>query len=57
VAAEEIVAFENGSTASQEFSWTGWLSHAHVVAFGAGVGFFALSFLVLAIIPGKELEN
>jgi cbb3-type cytochrome c oxidase subunit I len=57
VAAEEIVAFENGSTVSQEFSWTGWLSYAHVVAFGAGVGFFALSFLVLAIIPGKELED
>jgi cytochrome c oxidase cbb3-type subunit I/II len=57
VAGEEIVAFENYSTASQEFSWTGWLSHAHVVAFGAGVGFFALSFLALAIIPGKELEN
>src|SRR6202521_5912403 len=57
VAAEEIVAFENGSTVSQEFSWTGWLSHTHVGAFGAGVGFFALSFLVLAIIPGKELEH
>ncbi|HEY3617415.1 MAG TPA: cbb3-type cytochrome c oxidase subunit I, partial [Candidatus Sulfotelmatobacter sp.] len=57
VAAEDIVVSENGATASQEFSWTGWLSHAHVVAFGAGVGFFALSFLVLAIIPGKELEN
>src|ERR1700733_7593728 len=57
VAAEQIVAFENGSTASQGFSWTGWLSHAHVVAFVAGVGFFALSFLVLAIIPGKQLER
>jgi cbb3-type cytochrome c oxidase subunit I len=57
VAAEDIVVSENGATASQEFSWTGWLGHAHVVAFGAGVGFFALSFLVLAIIPGKELEN
>ena len=57
VAAEDIAAFESGSTTSPEFSWSGWLSHAHVVAFGAGVGFFALSFLVLAIIPGKELEN
>ena len=57
VAAEEIVAFENGSAASHDFSWTGWLSHAHVVAFGAGAGFFALSFIVLAILPGKELEN
>jgi cytochrome c oxidase cbb3-type subunit 2/cytochrome c oxidase cbb3-type subunit I/II len=27
------------------------------VAFGAGVGFFALSFLVLAIIPGNQLER
>jgi cytochrome c oxidase cbb3-type subunit 2/cytochrome c oxidase cbb3-type subunit I/II len=56
VSAEEIVAFENAS-ATPEFSWTGWLSHAHVVALGAGVGFFALSFLVLAIIPGRELED
>ena len=38
-------------------SLTGWLSYAHVVAFGAGVGFFALSFLVLAILPGKELAD
>jgi mono/diheme cytochrome c family protein len=57
VAAEEIVAFENVSPASDKLSSTRWLSYAHVVAFGAGVGFFALSFLVLAIIPGKELED
>src|ERR1700719_144795 len=57
VASEDVAAFENGSAAAHEFGWTGWLSHAHVVAFGAGVGFFALSFLVLAIIPGKELEH
>jgi cytochrome c oxidase cbb3-type subunit 2/cytochrome c oxidase cbb3-type subunit I/II len=56
-ASEDIAAFEDGSAASHEFSLTGWLSHAHVIAFGAGVGFFALSFLVLAILPGKELEN
>lgn len=56
VSLEDVAAFENGS-ASPEFRWTGWLSHAHVVAFGAGVGFFALSFIVLAIIPGKELED
>ena len=55
-ASVDIAAFENGS-ASPEIRWTGWLSHAHVVAFGAGVGFFALSFLVLAIIPGKQLER
>src|SRR5712671_4473813 len=57
VASENVVAFENSSPASDNLSSTGWLSHAHVVALGAGVGFFALSFLVLAIIPGKELEN
>ena len=55
-ASVDMAAFENGS-ASPEVSWTGWLSHAHVVAFGAGVGFFALSFIVLAIIPGKQLED
>jgi cytochrome c oxidase cbb3-type subunit I/II len=57
VASEDVAAFDNDSMAAPGFSWTGWLSHAHVVAFGAGVGFFALSFIVLAIIPGKELEH
>jgi len=57
VASEDKAAFEDGSAASHEFSLTGWLSHAHVIAFGAGVGFFALSFLVLAILPGKELAD
>src|SRR6266404_146835 len=57
VAPENVVDFENASPASDKLSSTGWLSYAHVVAFGAGVGFFALSFLVLAIIPGKELED
>jgi cytochrome c oxidase cbb3-type subunit 2/cytochrome c oxidase cbb3-type subunit I/II len=57
VASEDKAAFEDGSAASHEPSLTGWLSHAHVIAFGAGVGFFALSFLVLAILPGKELAN
>jgi cytochrome c oxidase cbb3-type subunit I/II len=52
----DITAFENAST-SPEVRWTDWLSHAHVIAFGAGVGFFALSFIVLAIIPGKQLED
>src|SRR5579864_6520632 len=55
-ASVDVAAFEDGS-ASPEVRWTGWLSHAHVVAFGAGVGFFALSFLVLAIIPGNQLER
>jgi mono/diheme cytochrome c family protein len=57
VAAEEIVAFESVSPSVNKLSLSGWPSYAHVVAFGAGVGFFALSFLVLAIIPGKELED
>jgi len=57
VAPENVVDFENASPASRKLSSTGWLSYAHVVAFGAGVGFFALSFLVLAILPGKELED
>src|SRR4030088_2004973 len=47
VASENSVAFENASPTSEKLSLTGWLSHAHVIAFGAGVGFFALSFLVL----------
>src|SRR6267143_350742 len=57
VDSEESVAFENVSPASDRLSSAGWLSYAHVVAFGAGVGFFALSFLVLAILPGKELAD
>jgi cytochrome c oxidase cbb3-type subunit I/II len=56
VASENLVAFENISPASDRLFSTGWLSYAHVVALGAGVGFFAVSFLVLAILPGKELE-
>ena len=32
------------------------LSHAFVVAFVAGFGFFVLSFVVLAIIPGRNLQ-
>ncbi len=56
-ATEIKVAFEGAPAASHELIPTAWLSHAHVIAFGAGVGFFALSFLVLAILPGKELAN
>jgi cytochrome c oxidase cbb3-type subunit 2/cytochrome c oxidase cbb3-type subunit I/II len=57
VAPESNVAFEDVAAASHELIPAGWLSYAHVVAFGAGVGFFALSFLVLAILPGKELAD
>jgi len=55
-APEDIVRLDEASPAAQRLSLTGWLSYAHVVAFGAGVGFFALSFLVLAILPGEELD-
>jgi len=57
MASEDKAAFEDGSAAAHEFTLTGWLSNAHVIAFGAGVGFFPLSFLVLAILPGKELAH
>src|SRR5260221_13878650 len=52
-----MAAFEDAPAASHELIPTRWLSNAHVIAFGGGVGFFALSFLVLAILPGKELAN
>ena len=55
--AENNAAYENVPEFSPEVQPSGWLSYAHVVAFGAGVGFFALSFLVLAILPGKELAD
>ena len=57
VASEDMAAFEDASPVSVTPRSSSWLSYAHLVAFGAGVGFFALSFLVLAIIPGKELED
>ncbi len=57
VAPENNVAFEDVPAASHELAPTAWLANAHVIAFGAGVGFFALSFLVLAILPGKQLED
>src|SRR5437879_239967 len=54
---ENVAALEDVSPVSVIPRPTNWLSYAHVVAFGAGVGFFALSFLVLAIIPGNQLEH
>src|SRR5712664_1084210 len=56
-ASEDIAAGEGHASISHEPSWTGRVRSAHVVIFGAGVGFFALSFLVLAILPGRELEK
>jgi len=54
---ENMAAWEHVSPVPMIPRPTSWLSYAHVVAFGAGVGFFALSFLVLAIIPGNQLEH
>src|SRR6267378_2522468 len=54
---ERIPALEGDVPILHEPSWTGRVRYAHVVIFGAGAGFFALSFLVLAILPGKELEK
>src|SRR6266404_813042 len=56
-ASEDIAAPEGDPPTSHGAPSTRRFSYAHVVIFGAGVGFFALSFLVLAILPGKELED
>src|SRR5712671_6297018 len=54
---EDIPAREPDASTSHEPSSTGRLGYVHVLIFGAGAGFFALSFLALAILPGKELED
>src|SRR3989449_226938 len=54
---ESGAALEGDAPVSHKLFPTRWLSHAYVIAFVAGVGFFAFSFLVLAIIPGRELED
>jgi cytochrome c oxidase cbb3-type subunit I/II len=56
-ASEDTAAPEGEASIAREALSPGRFSYAHVVIFGAGVGFFALSFLVLAILPGKELED
>jgi cytochrome c oxidase cbb3-type subunit I/II len=56
-ASEDIAAPGGYASTSHEAPSTRRFSYAHAVIFGAGVGFFALSFLVLAILPGKELED
>jgi cytochrome c oxidase cbb3-type subunit 2 len=35
----------------------GWFSYAYAIVFIAGLGFFALSFIVLAVIPGRALDK
>jgi cbb3-type cytochrome oxidase cytochrome c subunit/cytochrome c553 len=56
-ASEGIAAPEGYASTSHEAPSTRRFSYTHAVIFGAGVGFFALSFLVLAILPGRELED
>src|SRR6266436_6570665 len=46
---ESGATVEVDASVSHKLFSTRWLSHAYVVAFGAGVGFFAFYFLVLAI--------
>jgi cytochrome c oxidase cbb3-type subunit I/II len=52
-----IPTFEADASIAQGPSFASRFSYVHVVIFVAGVGFFALSFLVLAILPGKELAD
>jgi len=55
-AAENVSALDGDTSIAQwQPSFAGRFSYVHALIFGAGVGFFALSFLVLAILPGKEL--
>lgn len=56
-ASDELASFDQHAALPRQLSWTRWLSYANVIAFVAGVGFFVFSFLVLAIIPGKQLED
>ncbi len=56
-ASESIPALERDASTSHEPSSIGRLGYVHVLIFGAGAGFFALSFLALAILPGKELAD
>jgi len=55
---ENISVFDGDTSIGQrQPSFAGRFSYVHALIFGAGVGFFALSFLVLAILPGKELAD
>src|SRR5882724_8204502 len=56
-ASGSIPALERDASTSHEPSSIGRLGYVHVLIFGAGAGFFALSFLALAILPGKELAD
>jgi cbb3-type cytochrome oxidase cytochrome c subunit/cytochrome c2 len=54
---ENVTALDVDTAIAHGSSFGGRFSYVHALIFGAGVGFFALSFLVLAILPGKELAN
>jgi cbb3-type cytochrome c oxidase subunit I len=54
---EDVPALDVDTAIAHGSSFGGRFSYVHALIFGAGVGFFALSFLVLAILPGKELAD
>jgi cytochrome c oxidase cbb3-type subunit I/II len=54
---ENINAFDVGASIAHGPSFASRFSYVHAVIFCAGVGFFALSFFLLAILPGKELAD
>jgi len=54
---EDVPALDVDTAIAHGSSLTSRFSYVHALIFGAGVGFFALSFLVLAILPGKELAD
>jgi cytochrome c oxidase cbb3-type subunit I/II len=54
---ENLPALDVDTAIAHGSSFASRFSYVHALIFGAGVGFFALSFLVLAILPGKELAD
>src|SRR6201998_3174819 len=56
-APENVPGLDVDTSIARRYSFASRFSYVHALIFGAGVGFFALSFLVLAILPGKELAD
>jgi cytochrome c oxidase cbb3-type subunit I/II len=56
-ASENVTVLDVDTVIAHGSSFASRFSYVHALIFGAGVGFFALSFLVLAILPGKELAD
>ena len=56
-ASENVPELDVDTSIASGHSFASRFSYVYALIFGAGVGFFALSFLVLAILPGKELAN